>query len=282
MRRKPCNDNPIVRVAILADMHCGHAVGLTPKDHWWSLPKKASGWKHKACCSQRELWEWYVSDLAEVNAERQITKCFVNADCIDGRGERSGSTELITVNRFEQCDMAVECLLQTRAEEYVLTYGTMYHTGDKEDYEDYVCTELAKAPGVRRTKIGSHEWPKKYGVVFDMKHHLSASSVPYGQFTPLAKDKIWNQLWSIRDKQPNADIIIRSHVHAFVYGGEYDWLAITTPCLQALGTKYGARKCSKYVTLGYLVFDIYPNGTFTWQPRIADLKVSKALSLELL
>ena len=39
----------------------------------------------------------------------------VGGDCIDGRGEKSGSTELITVNRNEQCQMAAECIRVWRA-----------------------------------------------------------------------------------------------------------------------------------------------------------------------
>jgi predicted MPP superfamily phosphohydrolase len=269
------------RIVALSDFHSGHAVGMTPPEYWWPIPKVREGWRYKSCVVQRELWNWFEADIAEVRATKPVDICVLNGDLIDGRGERSGSTELVTTNRFHQGDMAVSIALQTMAETYVMTYGTGYHTGEEEDYEDYIRGKLQEHPTVKRAKIGSHEWFRVNGVVFDAKHHVGTSSIPHGQYTPIAKDKLWNNLWALHDEQPDADVLLRSHVHYHVYCGDESWLAMTTPALQAMGTKFGSRRCSRRVTIGYVVFDVDENGGVTWQPRIAKLKANRATVLSL-
>jgi len=144
-------------------------------------------------------------------------------------------------------------------EGFWMTYGTAYHTGDVEDWENYVARDLD-------AKIGSHEWFDIYGVVFDFKHKVGSSSIPHGRGTAIAKEKLWNQMWALRDEQPNADVIVRSHVHySFMVGEPGNWLGLTTPALQAAGTKYGGRQCSNTVDLGVVVFDVYPDGRYEWE-----------------
>lgn len=265
-----------IRMVILSDLHCGHAVGLTPPEYHYAMPKKKeNNWRYKVAKVQRETWNWWEKDIAEVREEKPIDLTVLNGDAIDGRGEKSGGTELTAVDRFTQADMAVTIMKMAKARKYKQTYGTGYHTGNYEDYEDYICKELGNTKGVEKATIGDHAWVNCNGTMFDFKHHVGGSGTPYGQFTPVAKDKVWNSLWSLRDEQPNADVIIRSHVHTHTFCGEYDWLAITTPALQGMGSKFGSRRCSKRINIGYLVFDIAADGSYTWQSRIARLKCNK-------
>ena len=157
----------------------------------------------------------------------------------------------------EVCGLSTDC--GTYISEGFLSHNTPYHSGLEEDWENYVARELG-------AKIGSHEWLEIYGVVFDFKHKVSSSNIPHGRGTAIAKEKLWNQMWALRDEQPDADVIIRSHVHnAFMVGEPGLWLALTTPALQAAGTKYGGRQRSNTVDLGIIVFDVYPDGSYTWE-----------------
>lgn len=235
---------PFKRVVVIADLHCGHRVGLTPPD-WQS---DAPGGKYLLI--QEQLWDVYAGYIDSV---KPIDYLFVNGDSIDGKGERSGGTELITTDRTKQINMAYDCIMYAGCSNIVSTIGTPYHVGEAEDWE----VMLGKELGTIATK--SHEWPRIDGITFDLKHQASGSSqIPHGRATPLGREKLWNMIWAEYDAQPKSDIIIRSHVHFAVSFVEPHWIGIFTPALQGAGTKYGARRCSGLVHFGITVIDIYP------------------------
>lgn len=248
-------------VVVVSDLHCGHVVGLTPPSY-----QSASGSLAKFGEMQRAVWSYYAETLKSL---QPIHCLIVNGDCIDGKGERSGGTELIEQDRTEQVQMAIECIELAKAKNIVMTFGTPYHTGVMEDFE----RSIADALGAH---IGSHEWVDVNGVVFDCKHKIGSSVIPHGRHTAIARDRLWNQLWSIDDKQPLADVIIRSHVHYCTYNGDPDYLAITTPALQGYGSKFGARQCSGRVDIGLISFSIDSKGGYTWRQHIMRSELQKA------
>jgi hypothetical protein len=215
---------------------------------------------------QLELWEKYIEFVEELSP---VDVLAVNADCTDGRGDRSGSLELIHLDRKVQVNMAVDCINVWNAPKIIMTRGTPYHVGNVEEWEDMI------AEKVGAVKIGDHEWFDVNGVVFDMKHHVGASSIPHGEFTAIAKDRLWNYLWSEHEEQPRADILIRSHVHYHAFCGNGDWLAMTTPALQGQGSKFGARRCSRVIHWGLVYFDVFDDGSYHWEPRIVHAESQK-------
>lgn len=242
------------RVAVIADLHCGHYVGLTPPAWQWPVRGTKPGYPRDIALTQRKLWKEYAGTMS---ALQPIDLLIVNGDAIDGKGPKSGATEQITADRAVQCDMAVEAIQVAKAGAILMTYGTAYHVGDEEDWE----AEIARRVGA---KIGSHEWPEVNGVIFDVKHFIGRSTIPHGRLTPVARDRIWNLLWEERGEQPKADILIRSHVHYFTGAFEANWFAIITPALQAAGTKFGARRMSNTVDLGMFHFDVWSRDK--WEP----------------
>ena len=246
------------RLLVLSDMHCGHMGGLTPTQ-WQISPERAAAdnLPSHTAEAQAKLWNAYRTAIQKL---KPIDFCVHNGDAIEGKGERSGGTELITTDRETQARMAVRCLGYVRPREgYYLTYGTPYHTGINEDWENNVADKLDAT-------IGSHEWFDIYGVVFDFKHFVSSSSIPHGRATALARDKLWNSIWAReRQQQPNADVLIRSHVHYHAGAFGKHWLAMTTPALQLAATKFGGRKMSGIVDCGLVYFDVYDNGSYRWQ-----------------
>jgi hypothetical protein len=171
--------------------------------------------------------------------------------------------------------MAAEAIKITSAPNIIMTYGTAYHAGEAEDFENLV------KDYVNATKIGSHEWVEVNGLVFDAKHHIGSSSIPHGRFTAVARDYLWSVLWSERKEQPKSDIIIRSHVHHFGYSGNADFLGITTPALQAQGTKFGSRRMSGIVDFGLISFDIDIDGRYQWNAHLAEIASQKAQVIKL-
>lgn len=247
---------PPVRIGIVSDFHCGHLVGLSPPSHW--TPFSGNHKLDKIARVQREVWKNYVKWIEKYTP---FDILLVNADCIEGKGFITGGTELLTSDRIVQCKLAVECIKQFKAPVIRMTYGSRYHVGSDEDYEDVIAKDVGAS-------IGSHEWYEVNGVVIDMKHKIGSSSIPHGRATPLAREIMWNRLWSSRGLQPKADVIIRSHVH---YYQRYDYdncVAITTPALQGFGSKYGARECIGTVDIGLVVMDVGEKGEITIMPEI--------------
>ena len=241
------------RVVVIADLHCGHRVGLTP-------PKYQSAvCGNKYYKVQVELWQQYI-DI--INDLKPIDILLVNGDCIDGRGERSGGVELIAASRMKQVDMAVDCINECEAGKIIMTRGTPYHTGYKEDFEDLIFQRVGAL------KIGEHEWPEVNGLIFDVKHKIGNTSIPHGKGTAINKDKLWNEIWAEREAQPRARVFIRSHVHWFYATRDADTRCIYTPALQGMGLKFGARECSNTVDWGLIYFDVNEDGSYTWRPVI--------------
>jgi hypothetical protein len=257
------------RVIAIGDTHCGHIAGLTPPD-WQFKPDVQFEYRAKLGKMQAEAWAWYAARVKEMGPADVV---LFNGDAIDGRGERSGGTELSSGDRNEQAQMAVECIRPWKGKAHIFTRGTPYHTGDGEDFEDQIAREFGG-------KIGNHEWPSVNGVVYDLKHKIGSSSVPHGRLTALARSALWNSIWAEAEGQPRAQILLRSHVHYHVFGGGeiagHDVLAMTLPALQMAHTKYGARQCEGTVHFGVTMFDITPAGSYSWQCRRARLSTNRA------
>ena len=204
-----------------------------------------------------QLKAW-VKEKAE---QLQPDLLIVNGDCIDGQGTKSGGTELLLTDRDEQVDCAVACIEMFGAKKIFMSYGTAYHTGVTEDWENKI------AKGVGAVKISGEDSLSVNGLVFNYKHHVGGSSMPYGGYTQLKKEQIWNQIWAARGEYPLGSIIIRSHIHQFKYAGDSMYLTVSTPALQGYGSKYGTRRMSKTVDFGLIWFDVGPEGEYTWDSR---------------
>ena len=260
------------RGIIISDPHCGHLTGLTPPAWQIKRPSKSKTKRNKWSVLQEELWKHYKSLLKKFGP---FDFGFSLGDSIDGDGGRSGGVELITADREEQADMAVAVHDQVRLSankgfEWVGVYGTAYHAGQSEDFENIV----ADRAGFK--KIGSHEWADVNGCIFDLKHHCGSSTIPHGRFTAPAKERLWNVLWAERELVPKARIILRGHVHYHAYCGEPGWVAMTLPALQGVGTKYGSRRCSGMVHWGLTVVDVDNDGGFDWHSEVIQINAQKA------
>ena len=255
------------RVVVISDMHCGHVVGLTPPS--WDNDRPKAHLK-KAHIMRRAIWDYYVSTLKSL---QPIDILIVNGDCVDGRGEKSGGTELLYIDRDDQVEMAADCIMEAAANKVVMSYGTGYHTGKEEDWE----RQIAKK--VKATKIGSVDTIEVYGIIFNYRHFVGGSQVPYGRATAIARDRTWNVLWAERGEYPKADVIIRSHVHYHEFCGNSQFIAMTTPALQGYGSKYGARNISGIVDIGLVHFDVEQGGEFRWEAHVVRMPRSEPVRL---
>lgn len=241
------------RVFAGGDLHCGHRAGLTPPQHSPGdiLVDKWAKLRH-------DLWNAFADKVDEL---RPFDIGLWNADLIDGRGGRSGGTEIIQPDRFKQCDIARDVIDFVRAEKNVITRGTPYHTGDAEDYEDLI------AEKVNAIAVKDQVWIDVNGVIFDVKHHISNTSIPHGKGTPISRERLWNLVHNdFIESQPLAHIILRSHVHWYFHAEDVSWHGFVLPSLQGLGSKYGSRQVSSIVHFGFMWFDIEDLETWIESP----------------
>ena len=243
-----------VRLLAMSDTHCGHELGLTPPKH--DPGPRLTPTRYRM---RREIWDWWEPRAKALKPDVVI----FNGDAIDGKGQSSAASELIYTDRNDQVEMATDILKGIGGKpEIYMAYGTAYHTGKGEDWEDRV------AANVGAIKIGSEDDIDIRGTVFNYKHHLGRSSVPSGRTSAVLKDALWNQIWADRGEYARADVILRSHVHYHTFAGDSDILALTLPALQGYGTKFGGRRMSGVVDVGYIIFDVYGPNEYKWDSHI--------------
>lgn len=246
-----------ITLLITSDLHSGHFAGLTPKK-WWSHTDMS--WRNQ----QERMWDFYRTCIGKIG---RIDTHINNGDAIEGKGERSGGTELIQSDRTEQAEMATEALRASKARRYILTYGTPYHVGREDDFERIIATNL-------KGEIHGHLFADIGGKIFDFKHKVGSSNVPYGRHTAVARSKTWNTIWASLNGQPHSDILVRSHVHYFDYNGNKSHLMFTTPCLQGFGSKFGVRQCEGIIDIGVVWMKIYKDKV-EWGAMIMDYETIK-------
>ena len=269
---------PAKTVMVMSDLHCGHVVGLTPPSRHATLSKLATKSQKTLEKTREKLWELFHK---EVKARKTPDILIVNGDAIDGDGGRSGGSELLTPDPLEQADMAAECIKFVKAPKVYMTFGTPYHVGQACDHERVVQNLVQDSKHNEECHLKSHLYLDVNGCMFDCKHKTGGSGIPHGRHTAVAKEKLWNILWSATGVAPESDVIIRSHVHYAAYCGGPNHLAMTTPALQGLGSKYGTRQCSGIVDWGFVWFEVEENGEYTWE-IVTPLQANAAQKVEVM
>jgi hypothetical protein len=253
------------RLIILSDEHCAHISGLTHPDFQGKFINDDVIKHNKITQIQRDLWKFFDTEITNLQREKPIDILLNNGDFLDGSGERSGGTELLSTDRFFQIQMCKKVVETVKAKHVTIVAGTPYHCGQSEDWEQVLANDL-------KCKFESHAWLDINKVVFDCKHHCGSSSIPHGRFTAISRDAIWAKLWAEANLIPQKiNYLIRSHVHYFSMIDDGAMVAMTTPSLQMFGSKYGARKCTGIPTIGFLSFDINPNGSVIFRKHLANL-----------
>ena len=252
---------------VLTDFHSGHLAGLTPPR--WRSPEPK--WNNL----EAELYDDY---LEMIHKHGPYDFGFFLGDLIDGDGKRSGGSELIVTDRNKQAEIAEECIeaipFKDNADLFGV-YGTPYHTGTIEDFE----AQIAKDMGFR--SMSGQTWVDVNGVVFDLKHKIGSTTVPYSKGTAISKERLWNQLWAESEEQPKADVLLRGHVHYFFFCGGSNWVGIVCPALQGQGSKFGARQCVGHVDFGVVYLFVSDEGEFTWDYECKIIQAQKQEAIKI-
>lgn len=105
------------RGLVIADLHCGHISGFTPPGFDYRSEKDTEIYKVR-----RLIYKW---TLREAKKRGPYDFMIVDGDCIDGRGEKSGGTELLVTDRLRQCKMAAEAIMAFNVPKIYMTYGCL-------------------------------------------------------------------------------------------------------------------------------------------------------------
>ena len=250
------------RLGIFADLHCGHKNGLTPPDFWGGGPKVKNKMAHR--------WGWFLQSISE---HGPFDAAIWNGDLVDGPGVKSGNETVMNLNL--QADAAAQIIKTVAAPENYLLYGTPVHTITGDGYE--LEKDVAKSVGC---PIHGQIWLDVEGFILDIRHHPAGSSQVYPG-NPLQKERESNLRWAQEGVQPEADIILRAHVHKSFQIGKPDvWQAIAIPALQDFGCIFG-RRLSNVVDFGWGTLDVMNKKKGVWPiwrthhaPRIMEAVLS--------
>jgi hypothetical protein len=250
-------------VAAIGDLHCGSRSGLTPPGKAYRIDPDDDDQSHWAKW-QDAMWTWF----AAVAKSRKVTGVILNGDLVDGRGPWTGGIEEITTERRKQAKMAARCAQEFGAEWHVITSGTPAHVSkDGEDWDASVAEYLPHATAIGTQRVID---PGKRGVLFHLKHHVSSSVIPHGRWTGPAREALWTELNALHQGHPQAQVVLRSHAHYAIDGGNRHWRVFVLPCLQG-ETLYPRGHNLRDVDIGVTFFEITGKGNWAWQQEWLDL-----------
>jgi hypothetical protein len=249
-----------------SDFHCGERRGITP-------PGFEEGEERKYHDLQKLLWETYMGIVADLPP---IDWFVLLGDLIHGKDSKDSGHGVHINDLREQAEMAIIAIEQVEAQNHVLVYGTQYHvTSNGEDIED-VIADYFGIPNKTPWR-GDHIFPvletEDQYVQADLKHKLGCSSHQASRHRALSQEMEFAKQWFLEEVQPFPEILARAHCHYYAEvrgntGGD-EWLAISIPGLQGLGSRYGARICTGVVHFGMVLVTITEEGRLICEPKLA-------------
>ncbi|MFH1118614.1 MAG: hypothetical protein V1775_02240 [Bacteroidota bacterium] len=240
-----------MRILSISDLHCGNIAGITPDEF---NPNSEVG--HKMHLYRKTLYHWVQGEIERL---KPIDLCVVNGDAIDGKGEKSGGNEQITTDRTVQIDMAIDFCKWIDAEKYLFTYGTGYHVGQEEDWENRIAKEFNTLPEATAVYNAN-------GLLMKWRHHTGNASAYAARSGSLMRNQVNDILWSVGGEEERGDVLIYSHVHYFLAVFDRFGAVFASPALQGWGgSQLGARKMGGIVDYGFLHFDVFSKDNWTWK-----------------
>lgn len=257
-------------VLILSDLHVGALGGLTPPSRWTSVepgePEETSAAYRRRMFTgtlQRQMYNWFCRVIVPIKPDVLI----LNGDLLDGKQKKSGGVGTWSTKLKEQADAAASLINMVAVErktKILVVQGTPYHDGE---YQEETIADALHAEFLPRGFVDVN------GLVFDVRHKVGGMKTPAGQPT-LRQSMLANLLYAAKGLQPQADVIVRSHLHSFYHMGDETWLGIVTPGFQ-WASEFGQLEVDRPVSIGGVYFPGITNqdtaGDVTWVPIIARL-----------
>jgi hypothetical protein len=242
------------KILVVSDLQTGSRYSQWP-DH---LPIKDGGFWHSSPKQQivKVAWDAFLLKVKEIKPDILV----LNGDMIEGAQEKAKGIPVITTDLGEQVEAAIEILkpLRKMVKECFCIKGTSYHDNDQAGPLERIAKELDCTP------FRAHQYTDWVlnldvdGVILNFAHHISVSTGLYRATAP-DREGIWSALAG-RSKVPDADAVIRSHVHLFCHVEHSHKHIIITPGWQ-LQTEYQIKKSyyRMFPELGAVLIQVYPD-----------------------
>ena len=242
------------KVLVVSDLQTGSKYSNWPTE----LPIKDGGhWRLNP--KQRIVKAAWDSFVRLANEKIRPDVIVLNGDMIEGCQYKSQAAPVVTPEASEQCEAAKILLgpLLDSCKEAYLVRGTEYHDGLNGQDIERLGKDLDCIP-YRKNQYS--DWVLNLdieGVVINFAHHISVSTGIYRATAP-DREGIWGAL-SGKAKTPDADCIVRSHVHTFVHVEHSKKHIIITPGWQ-LQTEYQIKKSyyRMFPEIGSVLLHLYP------------------------
>lgn len=250
------------RILFVGDQQCGHMSGLTHPSYW--IPESrnkelGADWRGV----QKKGWEFFF----ENTRRKKYDGLILMGDGIDGKQIKSGSRELITADRIEQCKMLRRTIDHIKTDKIAMVYGTGYHVGNFDRWEKTIAESIgADIKDIQEIKL--------YDKILRARHHIGRSSTPVGGDIALRKFMVNEMLWERDHDIPPADMYVFAHAHYFRRLLDASWDVWINPPLQ-MWTEFGANRCSGVIHFGFTELEIYPDGKHNVTPYLMRLKTAK-------
>lgn len=243
------------RILCTSDWHCGSLAGLIPPDFV----------KPRLKAVHEPYWTWFTGELATVGA---VDAHLHLGDTVDGQGLKDAAIGQLTTDTDEQAEMAGAVFATIAAAckpgATHMCYGTPYHTAGSHSYEQSV----AKAVGAH---ISDSAYVKVDGLRISCRHVVGRSDTPYSQATLAHKEAIRDLIGAMQDGAERADVVLRGHVHTYVWLDDGDMYAGIVPALQLPGSVFGRTQRAWRYRVGFLELRI-ADGYCQARPHLMSLK----------
>lgn len=223
------------KILVVSDLQVGSQYSLWPEKFTFK-----DGGRWILSDKQRTLqnaWHTFIKYIAGIKPDILI----LNGDMIEGPQVKQQGTSVITTNFAEQAKAAEIILtpLRQSCTEAYLIRGTEYH----DTVDGQAIESLGENLGVipfRKNQFS--DWVLNLdveGVIINVSHHIGVMQGFYRATAP-DREGIWSALAG-RSKTPDADCIVRSHIHIFVHVEHSNKHIVVTPGWQ-LQTDYQIKK----------------------------------------
>lgn len=243
----------MIKLLVISDLQCGSVYSNWPENYpikdgaYWKLNDKQKVIK--------EAWENFTGWARTEKPDILV----INGDIIEGHQEKSKGVPTVTTDLGEQIGAALEILqpLIKGIPELYIIRGTAYHDRSNAGPPETIGRELG-AVQIRRKQYS--DWVINIdvdGVIANFAHTISVATGLY-RATPLDREGIWAAL-SGRHKVPDADVIVRSHVHIYCHVEHSSRHLLITPGWQ-YQTEYQINKSYYRMQpeIGAVMLRIYP------------------------
>jgi hypothetical protein len=234
------------RVLVINDLHVGskHAL-MPPRVRCETRGKSSSAVTVEYSSEQKVIYQEWLKMLRAVG---HVDCCLLNGDLTEGPDRKAYGPDNWTNSMFQQVETAADLISMIKADRYVGTQGSLYHTGDNMSTDEAVLREL------------NGDFDDDCIIDVEGIHIHASHQISFSQKLHTRANTIGSQLVDALVGEPDfgkVDIVCRAHAHYFVQVNYPSHMGFVNPAWKnrdAFGKR--GRNPLTAPRLGYSVIDV--------------------------